>query len=146
MFRIFFEKIEVSSDHSLHCFWKARFGSPESSCCTMLHRSLRAFFAFAASAARTRETNAPVSASASIFLSHLSQSFSDSHLTSSANSALDICSISILGSSTFDRFFPPSSASERRLNGLRRGNRPTLAAQYATLPYQVLTFRCAVTG
>jgi hypothetical protein len=81
----------------------------------MLHRSLRFLFAFASNASRTRKSSFPASESAWISMSHLSQSFSDSHRTSSVNSSLGSLSISVLSSSTFDMVYPPDNISDADL-------------------------------
>ncbi len=63
-------------------------------------------------ASRTKKSSLPARESASISLSHCSQSFSDSYRKSSANSSLASPSISALSSSIFDMVFPSNQRRE----------------------------------
>ena len=106
------KEIEVSTRCSLDRFWKIRKAGPKSGRCATLHKSFSFPLAFASYPSRTRKSSLRASESAWISLSHLSQSFSDSHRTSSVNSSLGSLSISVLSSSTFDMVFSPDNISD----------------------------------
>ena len=75
------------SGYSLDRFWEVRITSPKPSRCAMFQKSLSVPLAFSWSASRTKKSSFLAAESASICLSHRSQSFSDSHRPSSANSS-----------------------------------------------------------